>query len=188
MTKILVLSGSTREGSFNTKLAALAAAKLKAQGAAVTHVSLKDYPMPMVDGSGFGHAPKEATAFAELIAAHHGLFLTSPEYNAGYAPLLKNALDWATVAKPSAPGTGFSGKVIALGAASPGGLGGYRGLTQLRSVLELGFGATLVPEMASVANAGTAFNEDGSLVDERAAGFLDTVVAKLISMTIKLNA
>ncbi len=188
MTKILVLSGSTREGSVNTKLATLVAARLEAHGATVTLASLKDYPLPMVDAAGFGSAPKEATAFAELVAAHHGVFLASPEYNAGYAPLLKNALDWATVAKPSAPGTGFSGKVFALGAASPGGMGGYRGLTMLRTVLELGFGATLVPEMVSVANAGTAFKEDGSLSDERTAGFLDTVSAKLISMTKKLSA
>jgi chromate reductase, NAD(P)H dehydrogenase (quinone) len=188
MTKILVLSGSTREGSVNTKLAVLVAARLATHGASVTHASLKDYPLPMVDAAGFGQAPKEATAFAELIAAHHGVFLASPEYNAGYAPLLKNALDWATVAKPSAPGTGFSGKVFALGAASPGAMGGYRGLTMLRTVLELGFGATLVPEMVSVGNAGTAFKDDGSLSDERTAGFLDTVSAKLIAMAAKLAA
>ena len=40
--KILVISGSSREGSVNTKLATLAAAKFKAAGAAVTQIN---YPV-----------------------------------------------------------------------------------------------------------------------------------------------
>lgn len=182
--KILVLSGSAREGSFNTRLATLATAKLAAAGAVATQISLKDFPLQLVDASGFGHHPPEAMKLRELIDAHHGLFITSPEYNAGYAPALKNALDWATVAIPSAPGTGLSGKVVALGGASPGAMGGYRGMTQLRTVLELGMGALLVPEMVAVGNAASAFKDDGSLVDERSSGFLDVVVAKLIKLSL----
>jgi chromate reductase, NAD(P)H dehydrogenase (quinone) len=187
-SKILVLSGSSRDGSVNTMLANLAAARLKAHGADVTHVSLKDYVLPLVDATGFGNAPALATKLAELVLAQDGLFIVSPEYNAGYAPALKNALDWIGVAKPGAPGTTLSGKVVALGAVSPGAMGGYRGLTQLRTVLELGFGATLVPEMVAVGNAGTAFNADGSLSDERTAGFLDATLTKLVSMSAKLKA
>jgi chromate reductase, NAD(P)H dehydrogenase (quinone) len=184
--KILVLSGSSRAGSVNTMLATLAAARLKAAGASVTQVSLADFPLPMVDASGFGKPPAEATRFRELIDAHQGLFITSPEYNAGYAPALKNALDWATVAKPGAPATGLAGKVVALGGASPGAMGGYRGLTQLRIVLELGMGALLIPEMVVVGNTGTVFAADGSLTDERSSGFLDQVVARLIRTIDKL--
>ncbi|MGL4440885.1 MAG: NADPH-dependent FMN reductase, partial [Bosea sp. (in: a-proteobacteria)] len=95
MTKILVLSGSSRAGSMNQKLAELAAKKINAAGATATLISLADYPLPLVDATGFGNSPEAATKLRELIDAHHGLFLTSPEYNAGYAPALKNALDWA---------------------------------------------------------------------------------------------
>lgn len=180
--KILVLSGSSRAGSVNTQLATLAAARIGAAGGAVTQVSLADYPLPLVDATGFGNHPKEAMALRELIDAHHGLFITSPEYNAGYAPALKNALDWATVAKPGAPATGLAGKVVALGAASPGAMGGYRGLTQLRTVLELGMGALVLPEMVAVGNAGSAFAEDGSLTDERSASFLDAIAKRLVKL------
>jgi chromate reductase, NAD(P)H dehydrogenase (quinone) len=178
--RILVMSGSTRAGSFNTRLATLVAAKLKAAGAEVTQISLADYPLPFVDASGFGQAPAEATRLRELIDAQHGLFIASPEYNAGYPAVLKNALDWATVAKPGAPATGLAGKVAALGAVSPGGLGGYRALTQLRTTLELGFGALVIPEMVAVGNSATAFKDDGSLADERTASFLDQAVARLV--------
>jgi chromate reductase, NAD(P)H dehydrogenase (quinone) len=177
---ILVFSGSTRAGSLNGRLAAAAAKKLSAAGAAVTEISLADYPLPLVDAAGFGNHPEAAMRFRDKIDANKGLFIASPEYNAGYAPLLKNALDWATVAKPSAPGTGLAGKVVALGAASPGALGGYRGLTQMRTVLELGMGALVIPEMAAVGGGDSAWNDDGSLKDERTSRFLDALVASLV--------
>jgi chromate reductase, NAD(P)H dehydrogenase (quinone) len=179
-SSILVISGSSRAGSLNTRLATATAAKLKAAGASVTQVSLADFPMPLVDATGFGHHPATATLFRDLIDANHGMFIASPEYNAGYAPTLKNALDWATVAKPSAPGTGLAGKVVALGAASPGALGGYRGLMQMRTVLELGMGALVIPEMVAVGGGDAAWNDDGSLKDERTSQFLDGLVARLI--------
>ncbi|MFM9975380.1 MAG: NADPH-dependent FMN reductase [Beijerinckiaceae bacterium] len=177
---ILVLSGSIRAGSLNSRLAAAVAKKLKAAGVAITEISLADYPMPMVDATGFGNHPETAMRFRDAIDANKGMFIASPEYNAGYTPLLKNALDWATVAKPSAPGTGLAKKVVALGAASPGALGGYRGLTQMRTVLELGMGAIVIPEMAAVGGGDGAWNEDGSLKDERTSAFLDALVASLL--------
>ncbi len=180
-SKVLVLSGSCRPGSLNTRLANLAAKKLKAAGAEATQISLADFPLPLVDASGYGAAaPAEAHRLRGIIDGHDGLFLASPEYNAGYAPALKNALDWATIAKPGAPATGLAGKVVALGAASAGAMGGYRGLTQMRTVVELGLGGLVIPEMVAVGGGDAAWNEDGSIKDERAAGMLDAVVARLV--------
>ncbi len=185
MTTILVFSGSSRPGSMNQKLAELAAKKINAAGGSATLISLADYPLPLVDAAGFGSAPEAATKLRELIDAHKGLLLTSPEYNAGYAPALKNALDWTTVAKPGAPATGLAGKVVGLGAASPGPMGGYRGLTQLRTVLELGLGALVIPEMVAVGNYATAFTEAGELADEKTAAFFDATIARLVKEAAK---
>jgi chromate reductase, NAD(P)H dehydrogenase (quinone) len=178
--KILVFSGSNRPGSLNAKVARLAAVKLRDAGAKVTEVDLDKYKLPIVDATGFGHAPRNALRFAEALSSHHGMFIASPEYNAGYAPLLKNALDWATVAKPSAPGTGLAGKVIGVASASPGPLGGYRGLIQLRSILELGYGAIVIPEMAAIGGGDAAWNEDGTLKDKRTSDFFDALIARLV--------
>jgi chromate reductase, NAD(P)H dehydrogenase (quinone) len=180
MAKILVFSGSSRAGSLNGRLAHAAAQGLTALGAEVTLISLADYPLPFADAGGFGHAPKEAQDFRALIDAHHGLFITCPEYNAGYPAVLKNALDWATVAKPGAPATGLAGKVVALGGASPGAMGGYRALTQLRTTLELGFGALVIPEMVAVGFADKSLAEDGTISDERTAGFLTAALTRLV--------
>ena len=183
MPKILAFAGSTRPGSLNQKLVSLVASRLKAHGAEVTEISLKDYPLPFVDGTGFGGAPKEAHALRDVINAHDGMFLAVPEYNGGYAPLIKNALDWASIAPPGAPATGLANKVVAIGGASPGAMGGYRGLTQFRTMLELGMGALLVPEMVAVGGGDDAWNADGSLKDERTAGYLEQMVTRLVKLT-----
>ena len=48
--KILVLPGSTRAGSHNVKLAALAAKELALIDIDVTLISLADYPLPLYEG------------------------------------------------------------------------------------------------------------------------------------------
>jgi len=186
--KVLVFSGSWRQGSVNQKLASVAAKELAALGVEVTSISLKDYPLPLIDANGFAQQPAEAKTLRQVIDAHDSLFIASPEYNAGYTPALKNALDWASVSPAGAPATGLAGKVIALGAASPGALGGYRGLTQMRTVLELGFGATLTPAMVTVGGGDAGFKEDGSIADERTAGFLKATLQQLVTMASKLKA
>ncbi len=185
MTKIIVFSGSTRAGSLNGKLAALAAREIDKAGGQSHLISLADFPLPMVDATGFGNAPEAAHKLRELFDGAKGLFIASPEYNAGYAPTLKNALDWATVAKPGAPATGLAGKIVGLGAASPGALGGYRGLTMLRTVLELGMGAMVIPEMVAVGGGDAAFTAEGGLADERTAGFFTAAIARLVKEAAK---
>lgn len=178
MPRILVFSGSTRPASLNQRLASLAAARLLALGADVTAISLADYPLPFVDEDGRAHIPEAAIALNGVIQSHHGLFIACPEYNSGYPPLLKNALDWVSMAKKGGPA--LSGKVVGLGAASPGAKGGYRALTQFRSVLELGYGALVIPEMASVPFADKALTEAGEITDASAAKFLDQTLARLV--------
>lgn len=178
MTSILVVSGSTRPASLNQRLAVVAADRLMAAGASVTLASLADYPLPFVDDDGRASPPEAAIAFNSLIMAHQGLFIACPEYNSGYPPLLKNALDWASMVRKDGPG--LAGKVVGLGAASPGPRGGYRALTQLRTVLELGFGALVVPEMASVPMANKVLPPEGGLTDEATGRFLDATLKRLV--------
>jgi chromate reductase len=178
MTAILVVSGSTRPTSLNQRLVNVAAERLVALGAKVTAVSLADYPLPFVDDDGRPNPPEAATALAQVVMAQQGLFISCPEYNSGYPPLLKNALDWVSMVRKDGPG--LAGKVVGLGAASPGARGGYRALTQFRSVLELGFGALVIPEMASVPFANKVLPPEGGLQDEGASKFLDACLMRLV--------
>ena len=82
--KILVLPGSTRSGSHNIKLAALAAKELTLIDADVTRISLADYPLPLYEGDleSKAGAPDNAVRLKQMIMAHHGVFIASPEYSA----------------------------------------------------------------------------------------------------------
>ncbi len=143
--KIIVFAGSIRTGSFNGRLAALAAKELALRNADVTRISLADYPLPLYDGDAeaASGAPENAKKLKRQFAAHHGIFIASPEYNASITPLLKNTLDWVSrVREPGEqPYPAYRDRVFALGAASNGTYGGYRSLIALRHVLELGCGA-----------------------------------------------
>lgn len=178
MTRILVFSGSIRPGSLNIRLARLAASRLRARGAAVTEISLADYPLPFVDARNYQEVAEPAKALRALIDSQAGLFIACPEYNAGFPALLKNALDWISVAKTGA--SGLAGKVVGLGSASPSLRGGYRALTAFRSALELGFGALVVPEMASIPEAGKVLSEDGHLGDDKLSALLDATLDRLV--------
>ena len=188
--KIVVFAGSVRAGSINQKLVDAAAGAIEAAGGAATAISLKDYALPLYDGDLQAREgiPSAATRLVELFFEHQGVFIASPEYNASFTPLLKNTLDWMSrvnvEGRPPLPA--FKDRVFALGAVSNGVMGGYRGLTQLRSMMELGLGALVLPEMVGVGNAASAFGEDGALTNERTAGHLAQVVTRLVETAGRL--
>jgi NAD(P)H-dependent FMN reductase len=166
------------------RLAALAAKELLVAGAEVTRISLGDYLLPIYDaelaaGSGL---PVNASKLKELLAANRGVFIASPEYNASFTPLLKNAIDWISVVRERGEPqlAVFQNRVFALGAASPGRSGGMQSLIALRQVLAVGCRALVVPEQVTVPNAADAFDERDELRDERAAAQLKLVVRKLV--------
>jgi chromate reductase len=185
--KILVFAGSIRSGSFNARLAAVAAKELALAQADVTLISLADYPMPLYDGNleAASGAPDNAVKLKRLICMQHGVFIASPEYNASITPLLKNTLDWVSRVRDGKepPLAAYKNRAFALGAASNGTYGGMRSLIALRQVLELGCGALVIPEQVAVREAAQAFDEADNLKDERSARLLTTVTSRLVEMT-----
>jgi chromate reductase, NAD(P)H dehydrogenase (quinone) len=184
--KILVMAGSLRAGSTNTRLAALAAKEIALADADVTRISFADYPLPLFDAdmlSETGH-PKAALELRAAITGHQGIFIASPEYSASVPPIVKNAIDW--VSRPREKNelsyAAYKGRVFALGAASPSGAGGVRGLMALRQVLEMGCGALVLPEQITVGGAQAAFDEMGNLKEEARAASLKALARRLVEM------
>jgi chromate reductase, NAD(P)H dehydrogenase (quinone) len=186
LPKILVFAGSIRTGSFNARLAALAAKELALAGADVTHVSLVDYPMPIFDGDEEVKSgqPEHALKLKQMMMTHQGVFIASPEYNASVTPLLKNTIDWISRVREGRepPLAAYRNRVFALGGASNGNYGGMRSLMALRQVLELGCGALVIPEQITVMRASEAFDEMDNLKDERSARLLKATAQRLIDM------
>lgn len=167
--KILAFAGSARSDSFNKRLVRVAVAGVEAAGVECTLIDLRDYPMPIYDGDLEAESglPEHATRLRELLKTHHGLLIASPEYNSSISALLKNTIDWCSRSSEATPDlSGFSGKIAALLAASPGPLGGMRGLNTVRSILT-NIGVTVLAEQVLLRGAMQAFGEDGELSDER---------------------
>lgn len=99
--------------------------------------------------------------------AHDGLLISSAEYNSSLSAALKNAIDWVSrPARGERPLAAFQGKVASLLSASPGALGGLRGLVHLRAILG-NIGVTVLPAQVAISRANEAFQEDGTLADSK---------------------
>lgn len=189
--RILAFGGSLRRDSYNQKLAAIAAAGAREAGAEVTVISLRDFPMPVFDEDleAASGKPEAAAKLKALFREHDGLLIASPEYNSSVTAALKNAIDWVSRGdsddEPAL--SALEGKTAILCAASPGGLGGLRGLVHLRSILG-NIGITVLPDQVAVGTAYKAFAEDGTLTDEKQAARVKTLGATLAKHLAKLLA
>jgi chromate reductase len=174
--KILAFAGSIRRGSFNHKLLRIAGDGAAAAGADVTVIDLADYELPLFNEDLEREAtPENATKLKQLFLRHDALLIGSPEYNSSLTPLLKNTLDWVSRASSDIPAlAAYRGKVAGLVAASPGALGGLRGLVHVRSILS-SIGVIVLPDQVAVPKAHEAFDDRDQLADakmqEKALGF-----------------
>jgi chromate reductase, NAD(P)H dehydrogenase (quinone) len=164
-------------------LAHLGQAIASANGIDATLLNLADFSMPLYNGDdeAVSGVPEAATRLLAALQAHGGIFIASPEYNASISPLLKNSLDWVSrIRGDGNPGLEvYKTRVFALGAASPGGTAGMRGLVTVRNVLEMGLGALVLPDQVLVPRAMSAFDEHGHLVDKDAQERFKVVIVKL---------
>jgi chromate reductase len=187
--RILAFAGSTRTGSFNRQLLELAARGVREAGAEVTLVDLRDYELPLMnqDLETERGLPEAATRLKQLFIEHDGLLIASPEYNSSITPLLKNTIDWVSRPVPGEPALrAFTGKVAAIIAASPGALGGLRGLVHLRSILG-NISVLVLPEQLAIVQAHAAFNADGTLKDVKQQESLFKIGRKLAETAAKLK-
>ncbi len=187
--KILVFAGALRAGSFNKKLAVVAAAAARAAGGDVTLVDLRDFPMPIYDGDveSASGIPEHAMRMKKLFLAHDALLLACPEYNSSITGVLKNTIDWVSRSAPGeTPLQCYAGKVVGLCSASPGALGGLRGLITVRSILG-NIGALVLPTQVAVGKAHEAFDADGKLKDGKVRASIERLAAELVTTTSKLR-
>lgn len=186
--KILAFAGSLRRDSLNKKLVKVAMEGARTAGAQVTWLDLKDIPMPVYDGDleEAEGLPENAGRFRELLIAHQGFLISTPEYNGSIPGAFKNAIDWATRTKEKKGSTdAFQGKVVGLMSASPGGLGGIRSLVVVRALFTH-LGAIVIPESITLSKAHEAFGPDGKLKDAKQQANAEKVGARLAQVVAAL--
>lgn len=190
--RILVTAGSARRGSYNARLAALAARLVRERGAEATEIDLRALQLPLYDAeieaAGW---PAGALALRRAMAEHQGLLVAAPEYNAFVTPLLVNSLAWLSrVPEGEGLPAGLAttrGKPVGLLSASPGALGGLRGLLHLRQLLSGAFEMLVLPQTQSIGQAHQAFDDAGQLVDARQRAGLERVVAETVRVAAALS-
>jgi NAD(P)H-dependent FMN reductase len=154
----------------------------------VTLLDLRDLALPLYDGDlEDAHGlPDGAKKLKALLRESDGFLIASPEYNSSVTGVLKNAIDWASRAEtddePSL--VAFRGKAAALMAASPGALGGLRGLVHLRAILG-NIGVIVLPDQVTVSSAHEAFTEAGELKDPRKSDQIDALAKGLVEFAAR---
>jgi chromate reductase, NAD(P)H dehydrogenase (quinone) len=187
--RILAFAGSTRSASYNKRLVAIAARAAETAGAEVRVIDLRDFALPLFDEDLESESgpPEAATRLKTLMVEHDGFLISSPEYNSSVSAVLKNAIDWAS--RPAAgepPLVAYRGKVVTLMSASPGALGGLRGLVHLRSILG-NIGVIVLPDQVAVPRAFEAFQEDGALKDAKQQASVQALGTALAGFVAKLK-
>ena len=171
-TKVAVLVGSLRKGSF-TRQVAEAVAKLTPQ-LQFEFIEIGDLPHYNQDLDP-DNAPAQWVAFRNKVRATDAVLWATPEYNRSVPGVLKNALDVGS--RPYGKSV-FDGKPAAIISVSPGALGGFGANHHLRQSLTfLNMPALQQPE-AYLGGVSKWFNESGALTDESATKFLTNFGAK----------
>ena len=190
--RILAFAGSAREGSYNKRLVKIAAAGARTAGAEVTLIDLKDFPLPVFnedfEASLQPNEEPSAKKFKDLLRAHDGFLISSPENNWAMSALLKNSIDWASRRRPDEkPLECFVDKVVVLMSASPGPYGGIRALPQVAMQFR-NLRCIVLPDQVCLSKAADAFNDDGSLKDAKQQAAVESLGARLAAVIAKLKA
>jgi chromate reductase, NAD(P)H dehydrogenase (quinone) len=189
--KLLVFAGSTRQNSWNRKLAKVVASMAQGSGAEVTHIELGDFDVPMYNADLEAQGtPADVMKLKQLFHEHPAWIVCTPEYNASYPALLKNTLDWLSSPVKSDPVWNddfrFSrGKVVGVLSASPGALGGLRSQSHLVPLL-LNLHCWVAPTNFALSKAAEAFDEQGRLKAEPAQQKVQAVIDEVLWAATRL--
>lgn len=170
--KILGLSGSLREQSYNRLL--LQAAALEMPGGVDLQIYEGLAHIPAFDED--LQAPPVVRSFRQAIASADAVLIATPEYNGSIPGQLKNALDWAS--RPY-PNNALRSKPVAVVGASTGLFGAVWAQAELRKVLGK-IGALVIGEELPVGQAHEAFSPDGHLRDADHHAVLADLIDQLL--------
>ncbi|MGQ2981657.1 MAG: NADPH-dependent FMN reductase [Polaromonas sp.] len=189
--KLLIFAGSTRLASFNRQLAHAAAGLARDAGAAVTHIELADFDIPMYNADLEAQGtPADVMKLKQILFEHPAWIICSPEYNGSYTALLKNTIDWVSSPVKGDPAwqegfKSFSGKVVGMLSASPGALGGLRSQSHLAPLL-LNAQCWVAPRAFALGHAGDAFDAQGQLVNEKHRSSVQAVINQVLFASQRL--
>lgn len=137
--KILAIAGSNSETSINRDLVAYAAELTGQQVTVIDMLAYDELPLYSAARQQRDGFPPAIQALYELIQAHDGVMIASPEHNGSLPAAFKNVIDWLSRINMKWLG----GKPVVAMSTSPGPNGGQTNLNHLASLLPW-WGANLI--------------------------------------------
>lgn len=182
MKTVLAFSGSARQDSWNKRVVQIAAQGAEKAGAQVVYVDLADYPMPVFnedDEREYG-PPESVVKFKQLMKDADGFLISSPENNGYFSALIKNVVDWASRrAENEGARECFAGKKAMFMAASPGPMGGIRGLPHVQNLF-FGMGTIVLPGARTIGRVVEQFDNAGNCTDDNLVKTLEDLGRTLV--------
>jgi chromate reductase, NAD(P)H dehydrogenase (quinone) len=184
--RILAVSGSLREGSFNTSL--LRAALEAAPEGVELEIWEGLGELPLYDEDIEDDAPESVRRLREDWAAADAILFSTPEYNGSVPGGLKNAIDWASRPRLEAV---LRNKPVAVVGASTGQFGALWAQQDLKRILGIA-GARVVGTEIPVARAHERIDNEGQLLDgevfEQLRLHLTTLAAEAVAAPQRVAA
>lgn len=179
MTRILGISGSLRERSYNTALLR-AAGELAPAGVEIETFDLSSIPLYDGDVDAAGD-PEPVAELRAAVAEADALLLATPEYNRGTSGVLKNAIDW--LSRPALASV-LRWKPVAIVGASTGRGGTRRAQEQVRDALLFPGAVVLEAPEVLVHLAWERFDADGELTDDKTKDDIQALVHALVENVV----
>lgn len=179
--KILGISGSLRQQSFNTASLRAAQSLLPAE----VEMELADLSgIPMYDQDLRDQdVPESVITLATQIQQADALLFATPEYNYSISGALKNAIDWVSRQSPNP----FNGKPAAMMSASMSMLGGVRAQYDLRQMMVFQDVHCLNKPEVMIASAHQRFDAEGNLTDDATREHIEGLIKALVNWANRIN-
>lgn len=182
MTRLLLVSGSLRRDSLNTRLLHELAQRL--HGQCETDLLLPAQAMLPLFDQDLEYDPdigRHARALHQRVCASNAIIIACPEYNGQPTAYLKNLVDWVSRLAYLDPGLErpFSGKPLLLCSASSGGSGGHLAIPVMRALFRY-VGSQVLEDAISLPWAEQAWHGDGYRFDPFFDAHLDAVTEQLL--------
>lgn len=179
MVKIIGIGGSLRADSYSQLALVQTAERLKALGAEVEILDLRELNLPFCNGEDEYPDYPDVQCLRDTVKQADGLILATPEYHGSVSGVMKNALDLMSFEQ-------LSHKVVGL-ISVLGGQSNSNALNDLRVIMRW-VHAWVIPEQIAVGQAWQAFNAEGKILDEKLSQRFDQFAQSLVETTQKLRS
>lgn len=157
---IVIISSSVRNESVSYRVALHLKQQLIKAAHETTLLDLRNHTFPLLNQmfSEMENPSQEQQAFAHALMKSEALVFVTPEYNGGYSPALKNAIDHF-------PKSAYARKAVGIVTSSVGAMGGMR-VSQQMQLLTCALFTIPSPHMLITPFADKKFDEEGNLLDD----------------------